>query len=147
MSHYCDASVIGTLVLRDTDWATLRHWIATTTPSLTYSDFGFGELASAVGRRVRTQELGANQARTLLLDFSKGLPGWTRIPMVSSDIRTATDYMVRFELGLRFPDAIHIAVAQRLGLPLVSTDIRQGRAASSLGVAAINPLHKDGTSP
>ena len=53
--------------------------------------------------------------------------------------------MLRFELGLRLPDAIHIATAGRLGFTLVSTDIRQVRAAASLGVVAINPLQTDGT--
>lgn len=145
MSHYCDASVIGTLVFGDTDWIGVRHWIETTKPSLTYSDFGFGELASAVGRRVRMQQLDATKAQALLLDLPTRLPDWARIAIEPSDIGVATSYVLRFELGLRFPDAIHIAAAQRLGLTLVSTDIRQVRAAVSLGVAAINPLHTDGT--
>ncbi|MEG3175022.1 type II toxin-antitoxin system VapC family toxin [Sphingomonas sp. RB3P16] len=145
MSHYCDASVIGTLVFRDTDWIDVRRWIETTEPSLAYSDFGVGELASAVGRRVRMQQLDASTAQTLLRDFPTRLPGWARSTIEPSDIAVATDYMLNFELGLRFPDAIHIATAERLGLTLVSTDIRQVRAAVSLGVAAINPLHIDGT--
>ncbi len=145
MSHYCDASVIGTLVFRDTDWIGVRHWIETTKPSLTYSDFGFGELASAVGRRVRMEQLDATTAQTLLRGFPTRLSDWAHITIEPSDIAVATDHMLRFELGLRFPDAIHIAVARRLGLTLVSTDIRQVRAAASLGVAAINPLQPDGT--
>lgn len=145
MSHYCDASVIGTLVFRDTDWSGVRHWIETTKPSLTYSDFGVGELASAVGRRVRMQQLDAATAKALLLDFPTRLSDWTRSTIEPSDIGVATGYMLRFTLGLRFPDAIHIATARGLGLTLVSTDIRQVRAAASLGVAAINPLQTDGT--
>lgn len=147
MSHYCDASVIGTLVFRDTDWITVRHWIATTSPSLSYSDFGFGELASAVGRRVRMRQLDAIEAQTLLRDLPKRLPDWSRITIDASDIGVATGHMLRFELGLRFPDAIHIAAAQRLGLTLVSTDIRQVRAATELGIAAVNPLHPDRNRP
>lgn len=145
MSHYCDASVIGTLVFGDTDWIAVRHWVQTRAPSLTYSDFGFGELASAVGRRVRMRQLDANDAQRMLLEFPKGLSGWSRISIDPSDIGEATGHVMQFELGLRLPDAIHIAVARRLGLTLVSTDIRQVRAAGSLGVAAINPLHTDGT--
>jgi predicted nucleic acid-binding protein len=144
LSHYCDASVIGTLVFRDTDWIAMHQWLASMAPSLTYSDFGLGELASAVGRRVRMGQLKANDAQALLLDFPKRLPDWSRITIDSSDIGVATDYMVRFDLGLRFPDAIHIATANRLGFTLVSTDIRQVRAAAELGIAAINPLHPDG---
>ena len=145
MSHYCDASVMGTLVFRDTDWISVRHWIETTKPSLSYSDFGFGELASAVGRRVRMQQLDPTKAQTLLLDFPTRLPDWARTTVAPSDIDVATGYMLRFELGLRLPDAIHIATAGRLGFTLVSTDIRQVRAAASLGVVAINPLQTDGT--
>lgn len=146
MKCYFDTSVIGTLVFRDRDWVAVRAWIATTTPSLTYSDFGFGELASAVGRRVRMRQIGAPEGDAVLADFSR-IGDWSRIAIEAADIASATAYVSRFELGLLLPDAIHIATAQRLGLTLVSTDLRQVRAAGSLGIAAINPLHTDGNEP
>lgn len=146
MKCYFDTSVIGTLVFRDVDWVAVRAWIAETTPNLTYSDFGFGELASAVGRRVRMRQVGAPEGDAVLADFSR-LGDWARVAIEAADIASATTYVSRFELGLRLPDAIHIAMTQRLGLTLVSTDIRQVRAAGSLGVAAINPLHTDGNEP
>ncbi|WP_353205635.1 type II toxin-antitoxin system VapC family toxin [Sphingomonas sp.] len=145
MRQYFDTSVIGTLVFRAGDWIALRQWLLQTGPSLIYSDFGIGELVSAVGRRVRMHQLGETEARKLLIDLPMLLHHWSCVAIDAADIALATSYMAHFELGLRLPDAIHIAVAQRLGLTLVSTDIRQVRAAATLGIAAINPLHTDGT--
>uniref|UniRef100_UPI0035CB1724 PIN domain-containing protein n=1 Tax=uncultured Sphingomonas sp. TaxID=158754 RepID=UPI0035CB1724 len=89
----------------------------------------------------------APYAEALLLDARMYFARWTFARTISADIDLAADMIATFSLGLKFPDAIHIATAQRLGLTLVSTDIRQVRAATTLGIAAINPLHPDGNHP
>ncbi len=52
----------------------------------------------------------------------------------SADMRVASTFVRRFELGLRAPDALHVAVCHRLGLPLFTFDERQAAAAERLGV-------------
>ena len=81
----------------------------------------------------------------MLIDLPMQPQQWSRVAIDAADIALATSFMTHFELGLRFPDAIHIATAQRLGLTLVSTDLRHVRAPATIGIAAINPLHTDGT--
>jgi hypothetical protein len=54
----------------------------------------------------------------------------------ASDARLAYTYVRRFDLALRTPDALHIAIARRLDTTLVTSDRRMARAAAELGVAA-----------
>jgi predicted nucleic acid-binding protein len=43
----------------------------------------------------------------------------------------------RLDLNLRTPDAIHIAIAQRLGAELATFDVRMAESAEALGVTAV----------
>ncbi|WP_010186804.1 type II toxin-antitoxin system VapC family toxin [Sphingomonas sp. PAMC 26605] len=145
MKAYFDTSAFAAILFEDDRWQHIADWIEAQQTQGCFSDFGWGEFVSAVGMRVRLGRMPAAEARDFLDVVSPGLRGWTRVEIVPADIAAATALLSEFALGLRLPDAIHIAVAQRLGLTLVSTDIRQVRAAASLGVAAINPLQPDGT--
>jgi predicted nucleic acid-binding protein len=55
------------------------------------------------------------------------------------DLRHATQFVRRFDLMLRAPDALHAAVCQRLGPTLVTFDQRLARAAAALGIPVLNP--------
>ena len=56
------------------------------------------------------------------------------IEVESADMRVASTFARRFELSLRAPDTLHVAVCRRLGLPLFTFDERQAAAAERLGV-------------
>lgn len=140
-----DASAIVAMIASDVGWTAISDWLIADDPAASYSDFCWGEVQSALGNRVRSGEFTAEYAHGLIAEFKAYAVRWTFVRVTSADIDDATHMVADFSLGLRLPDAIHIAVAQRLGLTLVSTDIRQVRAAATLGIAAINPLHTDGT--
>jgi uncharacterized protein len=55
------------------------------------------------------------------------------------DVRLAAAYVRRFDLALRAPDALHLAVAERLDVPLVTLDRRLATAARELGVGVEDP--------
>ncbi|TPG54180.1 type II toxin-antitoxin system VapC family toxin [Sphingomonas glacialis] len=145
MKAYFDTSAFAAILLEDDRWQDIAEWVDAQQIQGSISDFGWGEFVSAIGIRVRLGRALASDALDFLGLVPARLRGWSRVAIVPADIAAATDMLSKFALGLKLPDAIHIAVAQRLGLTLVSTDIRQVRAAVSLGVAAINPLHTDGT--
>ncbi len=46
-------------------------------------------------------------------------------------------------LALKLPDAIHVATAERAGLPLLTADRQQERAARALGLSTILLPMKD----
>jgi predicted nucleic acid-binding protein len=65
------------------------------------------------------------------------------IDIASSDARLAYIYARRFNLGLRAPDALHLAMARRLDATFVTLDRRLATAARELGVAVEHP-HRHG---
>lgn len=135
------------IIASDEGWAKVTNFLTESTTETVYSDFGWGEIASALGNRVRRADMSAAYAQALLLDARIYLSRWTFVRTTSADIDESAELVATFALGLKLPDAIHLATARRLRLTLVSTDIRQVRAAGSLGIAAINPLHIDGNEP
>jgi predicted nucleic acid-binding protein len=52
-----------------------------------------------------------------------------------SDMAAAADYMRGLELNLRTPDALNIAIAQRLSVTLVTFDDKMAVNARMLGVS------------
>jgi len=131
----CDASVLVALLVPEPSsravLAALRD-----PASAMVSDFAVGEVFSAIAIKVRGKRLGAPEADTVLLDFER----WTRrstqrIAMQHEDMTQAAGLVRRFDLGLRMPDALHLALAQRLDAPIATLDRRQAEAARTLGVA------------
>lgn len=129
---YLDASVLVPLVyLEDATDLIYRYvgdrceWIV--------SDFATGEVASAVGRLVRSRSVTSLVGEEALVRFDNWREARaSTVEVVPSDVGRATRFLHRFDLGLRLPDAIHLAICRRLGLTLVSFDRRLLNAASAL---------------
>ncbi|HEX5326911.1 MAG TPA: type II toxin-antitoxin system VapC family toxin [Acetobacteraceae bacterium] len=119
----------------DSHTEAIRDYLRIELPVLGISDFASAEFASVVTRRVRMAELAVEQADRLLNVYD----GWVaanteQLGVEPTDIRVATTFVRRFDLGLRAPDALHIAICQRLQVPLLTFDTRQAAAASHLGI-------------
>ncbi|MBV8120599.1 MAG: type II toxin-antitoxin system VapC family toxin [Alphaproteobacteria bacterium] len=104
------------------------------------SDFGAAEFASAVARRVRTRDLTRKDGQIAFLHFD----GWIarsarRQEITSADIGMADRLLRRLDVNLRTPDALHIAVAERLGATLVTLDRGMAAASRALGMAVALP--------
>jgi predicted nucleic acid-binding protein len=140
LKHYLDASALVSLVFTDNRLATFVELVFRQKAQLLMSDFGRAEFASAVSIRVREGSLPKAEAAELLDWFDDWQPSAIRlVRMRSSDLRDATEFVQQFELKLRAPDALHIAVARRLGASLVTFDRRQAAAAVSLGLTVVGP--------
>jgi predicted nucleic acid-binding protein len=59
--------------------------------------------------------------------------------MHAADARLAYVYVRRFDLALRAPDALHLAIARRLDSTLVTLDRRVAAAGRELGIAVEVP--------
>jgi len=79
-------------------------------------------------------------ARTIIEAIRPSTGAWICAEVQPDDIAAATKLVGRFELNLKLPDAVHIAIAQRLDCTLVSSDRTQLTAARKLGLAIADPL-------
>jgi predicted nucleic acid-binding protein len=105
---------------------------------LIVSDLSGAEFSSAIARRVRTRDLRADEARTAFSNFDTWCARHVELVGIdSSDIIGATGLMRRLDLSLRTPDAVHMALVQRIGCTLLSFDRTLARAARALGIAVI----------
>lgn len=130
-----DTSAVASIIIEDHHSPAIWAWLATGPAGIALSAFAAAEFAAVVGRRVRTREYRIADARRALALFDDWVTAHARmLEMAPEDHRVAAGFVRRFELGLRAPDALHIAVCQRLRLPLLTFDKRQAAAARQLGV-------------
>ncbi|HEX4180035.1 MAG TPA: type II toxin-antitoxin system VapC family toxin [Caulobacteraceae bacterium] len=135
MSVYFDASVIVAITVRDVWSIRARTYVIDHQPSPVISDFAAAEVASVINLRVRTKDLSLAQAQTALSNFDLWRAGATRACGVTgADIAAADLFLRRLNLPLRAPDALHIAVARRLGLEIATFDTQMALSAKALDV-------------
>lgn len=136
MNLYLDASVLVALFVAESRsheaQAALRGHV------LVVSDFAIAEFSSGVARRARLGEITMAQATTVCATFD----AWTaravrRESIITADLVAAIALVRRFELGLRTPDAVNIAIAQRCGARLMTFDAKMARSARKLGLTVI----------
>jgi predicted nucleic acid-binding protein len=114
--------------------AVASAFLRTYSSVIVIGDFVAAEFASVIAGRVRMKNLTVEQARTALSNFDV----WSgtlspRVETLSADIRTAEAFLRRPDLTLRTPDAIHIAIAQRVGAELATFDLKMATSARILG--------------
>jgi predicted nucleic acid-binding protein len=133
---YLDASVLVALLAPEPLSARADGFVRANPTGLTVSDFAIAEFASAIARRVRTKECTLDEARADLADFD----AWMKfIETAPADIAVASTFLRRLDLPLKTPDAIHIAIAQRIGATLVTFDRQMAAAARALGTPVETP--------
>jgi uncharacterized protein len=95
------------------------------------------EFFSTLSLRVRVGDLAREQAdrvgQLFVSHLDSGL--YARIHLTADHYRQARDFLARFDLPLKSPDAVHLAVSSAAGLTLVTADAQLGRNAEALGIA------------
>ena len=135
MKAYLDASVIVPLFLADPFTPRAESLLRTPDLTVVISDWAGLEVSNVIARRVRIQALTAEEALRILGDFDlwRGRAA-VEAETTRSDVRVATNLVRRPDLVLRGPDALHIAIAQRLGASLATFDARMANAAVAVGL-------------
>lgn len=136
MSAYLDASVLLPTLVPEPGSAAVDVFLDQATPALLVSEFAVAEVGSAISRLVRMRRLDEALANQRLAAFD----AWRAtdadmIDVEGSDVRLAGVIVRRFDLGLRAPNALHLAVCRRLDAPLITMDRRLAAAGEALGVA------------
>jgi len=134
VSVYLDASVLVALLTDDNLTSRAETFLRAETPVLVVSDFAAAEFASAIARRTRTGEITAEAAQSCFSTFD----AWTarvaqRAETGTADVIAASVFLRRLDFNLRTPDAINIAIAQRVGATLLTFDEKMAMAARALG--------------
>lgn len=142
MRVYFDASVLVAFIVAEPSVPTILQWLRahTSDAATIFSDWSRAEVASAVARRVRMRNLTSEAAYNSLLRLDAELAFYQCVNVLPEDIEAARAFVLRFDLGLRLADAIHIAIARRIGATLVSLDKRQLSGARALGIVTSDPL-------
>ncbi len=137
MSLYLDTSVLVALLTQDALSERASRFLQNSTMTLIVSDWAGAEFASALARRFRMGEMTHAFAQRHLA----GLDEWVsraanRVQTSASDVERAALFVRRLELGLRTPDALHVALAQHHRCTIASFDARMIEAAEKLGIKA-----------
>jgi uncharacterized protein len=140
LSWYLDASAMLPILIKEPTSAVVDAFMSTIQQELWVSDFAAAEVASALSRLVRAGRLQASEGTACLSDFDVWRAAMTRPAEIHAvDVRVAGSYVRQFDLALRVPEALHLAIARRLDLVLVTLDRRMVAAAKELGVAVEVP--------
>jgi predicted nucleic acid-binding protein len=138
VSVYLDASILVSLFIIDSQTVRADRFLRSSPGAIVVSDFAAAEFAAVVGRKTRTGDLDTDEREALFTDFDI----WTRqtarvVETTANDIATAISFLRRRDVALRAPDAINIALSQRLGAALATFDQRMARDAEIVGVATV----------
>jgi len=135
-SYVVDASIVIQHVVPDTYTVNADELFAQlgTTLTLHVPEFCLLECANVLWKQVRFHNLTQSEAEDLL-DALTGLP--LTIIQVMELLPRSLEIGLAHQLAVY--DSLYIAMAERLGLPLITADTKQETAARTLGIA-ITPI-------
>jgi hypothetical protein len=131
---YPDASVLVAMVVDDAFSDSADRFLRATSPELFISDFAAAEFSSVVARRVRSRDLAKSDAIAAFGTFDLLRARAAHIEATREDIARADEWIRGLDLPVRAPDAIHLAITQRLDLALATFDKHLVAAARKLHV-------------
>jgi uncharacterized protein len=148
LSLYLDASVLVPTLVAEAATEVVEAYLDAAGQVRLISDFAAAEVGSGLSRLVRMGLLGSAEASARLADFDAWRAGTSSpVEVHPSDVRLAYIYVRRFDLRLRAPDALHLAIARRLDATLVTLDRRLADAAREFGIAVATPQVNEGEAP
>jgi len=121
--------------------ARVQDWFGNHTgEGLCISDWVVSEMSSALAFKLRAGSLDLPLRAAALGAFAQMVEdALVVLPVATPHFQAAARFADRHELGLRAPDALHLAVCADHGATLVTLDGRLLAAAPQLGVAAQEP--------
>lgn len=137
MTIYLDTSVLFPVFHEDAHSERVTAWLAQL-DTFAFSRWTIAEISSALGVQVRMRRLTAAARREL----ESELDGWLADRPVSAlaDVDLAqARRLLRDDVRLRTPDALHLALVLRHGYRLATLDDDMAAAARPLGIEVIVP--------
>ena len=137
MAFYMDSCVLLSLFLGDSGYTDSERWLINQgDQTLWISHWVLLEVAGVISTCVRRGQLTAEQAQTIGSEFeSFRQERLTLLEPRGTDFLQARQWLERcLHLPLRSGDALHLALAQRQQLTVVSADRALARCAETLGL-------------
>ena len=140
MKLYLDTSLLVSALSNEWSTSQVLDWIESN------KDFGFAtsrwsvtEFSSALAMKVRTGHLDHDQRLATLRQFRTLIASFDLLAVEAVDFDTAAKIADREQVALRSGDALHLAIAMRLDLPLRTLDRRfvQGAAAMECDISLV----------
>ena len=140
MALYLDANIVIATLVSEAKSTAVFAFLSRADEPLLLSEYTAAEVASGLSRMVRKRELPLGSARDALLEFDSWRPVATEtIGIDELDIIQAGDLVRRFELKLRTPDALHLAICLRIDAKLVTHDAGLAEVARARGAVVVQP--------
>lgn len=94
------------------------------------------EFFSLTAKKLRIGDLPEADVRRVMMKFENHLDEgfYHRVTVETADYRRALGYLAELNTGLRTVDSLHIAIADRLGLELITSDKIKAEGAEYFGV-------------
>lgn len=142
MSLYLDTSLLVSALTNETSTTISLDWIAANqAQGFTTSRWSLTEFSSALAMKVRSGFLSEQHRKTTLRSFNQLLDSFDLVPVQTADFDAAARIADHPNIALRSGDALHLAVAIRLDLPLRTLDRRfvSGALATGHDVSLVTP--------
>jgi uncharacterized protein len=132
---YLDASALVAMFTNDHWTERTVQFLQTGAGPVIVSDFAAAEFSAVIARQARINQITPEAARALFTSFDAWVLQTRRRERVrSTDVAVAESVLRRIEIAFRAPDAIHLAIAQRLDAMLMTFDSQMAAAARMLGI-------------
>ena len=136
LSIYLDTNVLMALLCPEPESETALSWyLGTEQSDLVSSPWLRAELGSALAQKQRKRQLTVREMNTVHAQALRILSGMRCVDILSSDFdQAAALCLATPAAGLRTPDALHLAIAQRHGCDeIASFDLVMQQVARQLG--------------
>jgi uncharacterized protein len=135
LNAYLDASALFSQFMIDVHTPRLMGWLAGAQDRIVLSEWTLAEFSSALAVAQRMGRLSSDQRQRIDLTVDAWLVD--RKPpyaVLTGDGLEARRFIRGSVRPLRAGDALHLAIAQRLGFSIVTFDNRMAAAATDLGI-------------
>lgn len=136
---YLDTSVVVSALVPDAYTDVVRRWLERQDGPLAISRWVKAEFSSACAKNVRLGAMSRdaqNAARDAFSNLIEGEVDVLSVPEIAFVI--ASVMADRSDLGLRAPDALHLALARVNRIPIATNDRRLAATAPGFGVTALD---------
>ncbi len=122
--RYLDTSLVVATLTQEQNTGRIRTWLGEqSTGALAISGWVITEFSAAFPMELRTRQISIEEGSLLLAAFASLARTSFRILAIDpEEFWAAAIFLDAYELGLRAGDALHVAIASKIGAELVTLD-------------------------